>query len=74
MDPVPAGPLPPRSSGLVGVHRSPRPGDGTELRDIRAFQPGDRLRRVDWLLGCTRLRRVASVAHGVFAVYFSPWE
>jgi uncharacterized protein (DUF58 family) len=45
---VPPGPLPPRVAGLVGVHRSPRPGDGTELRDIRPFQPGDRLRRVDW--------------------------
>jgi uncharacterized protein (DUF58 family) len=45
---LPAGPLPPRPSGLVGVHRSPRPGDSTELRDIRAFQPGDRLRRIDW--------------------------
>ncbi|ALG14577.1 hypothetical protein AOZ06_06055 [Kibdelosporangium phytohabitans] len=45
---LPAGPLPPRPSGLVGVHRSPRPGDSTELRDIRVFQPGDRLRRVDW--------------------------
>jgi uncharacterized protein (DUF58 family) len=42
------GPLPPRVAGLVGVHRSPRPGDGTELRDIRPFQAGDRLRRVDW--------------------------
>ncbi|CAM4004450.1 DUF58 domain-containing protein [Kibdelosporangium persicum] len=45
---LPAGPLPPRPSGLVGVHRSPRPGDSTELRDIPAFQPGDRLRRIDW--------------------------
>jgi uncharacterized protein (DUF58 family) len=45
---LPAGPLPPRPSGLVGVHRSPRPGDSTELRDIRVFQPGDRLRRIDW--------------------------
>ncbi|HEV2779151.1 MAG TPA: DUF58 domain-containing protein, partial [Actinophytocola sp.] len=32
---VPPGPLPPRAAGLVGVHRSARPGDGTELRDIR---------------------------------------
>ncbi|TWP48669.1 DUF58 domain-containing protein [Lentzea tibetensis] len=45
---LPAGPLPPRAAGLVGAHRSPRPGDSTELRDIRAFQPGDRLRRIDW--------------------------
>lgn len=44
----PSGPLPPRPAGLVGIHRSPRPGDSTELRDIRAFQPGDRLRRIDW--------------------------
>lgn len=44
----PAGPLPPRPAGLVGIHRSPRAGDSTELRDIRAFQPGDRLKRIDW--------------------------
>ncbi|MFI6101110.1 DUF58 domain-containing protein [Lentzea sp. NPDC051213] len=44
----PAGPMPPRPAGLVGIHRSPRAGDSTELRDIRAFQPGDRLKRIDW--------------------------
>jgi uncharacterized protein (DUF58 family) len=48
IEPLPPGPLPPRVAGLVGVHRSRRPGDGTELRDIRPFQAGDRLRRVDW--------------------------
>lgn len=46
--PIPSGPLPPRSTGLVGAHRSRRPGDGIELRDIRAYRPGDRLRGVDW--------------------------
>jgi uncharacterized protein (DUF58 family) len=55
---VPTGPLPPRAAGLVGVHRSRRPGDGTELRDIRPFQAGDRLRRVDWRVS---LRAAASV-------------
>lgn len=45
---LPPGPLPPRVAGLVGAHRSARPGDGTELRAIRPFQAGDRLRRVDW--------------------------
>ncbi|CRK61545.1 POSSIBLE CONSERVED SECRETED PROTEIN [Alloactinosynnema sp. L-07] len=45
---LPPGPLPSRIAGLVGVHRSARPGDGTELRAIRPFQPGDRVRRVDW--------------------------
>ncbi|MFI7677676.1 DUF58 domain-containing protein [Actinophytocola sp. NPDC049390] len=48
IEPLPPGPLPPRAAGLVGAHRSPRPGDGMELRDIRPFQSGDRLRRVDW--------------------------
>lgn len=45
---LPPGPLPPRAAGLVGAHRSARPGDGMELRDIRPFQSGDRLRRIDW--------------------------
>jgi uncharacterized protein (DUF58 family) len=57
---VPPGPLPPRVAGLVGVHRSPRPGDGAELRDIRPFQPGDRLRRVDWRVSL----RAAAAAGG----------
>lgn len=48
VDPLPAGPLPPRAAGLVGAHRSRRAGDSTDLRDIRPFAPGDRLRRVDW--------------------------
>jgi len=48
IEPLSPGPLPPRAAGLVGAHRSARPGDGMELRDIRPFQPGDRLRRVDW--------------------------
>jgi uncharacterized protein (DUF58 family) len=48
VEPVPTASLPPRAAGLVGAHRSARPGDGMELRDIRPFQTGDRLRRVDW--------------------------
>jgi len=38
----------PKAAGLVGVHRSRRPGDGGELAGIRRFTPGDRLRRIDW--------------------------
>ncbi|AHH95923.1 DUF58 domain-containing protein [Kutzneria albida] len=45
---LPAGPVPARPAGLVGVHRSRRPGDSTDLRTIRPFQPGDRMRRIDW--------------------------
>jgi uncharacterized protein (DUF58 family) len=48
VDPLPAASLPPRAAGLVGAHRSARAGDGMELRDIRPFQHGDRLRRIDW--------------------------
>lgn len=48
--PVPLGrvPLASRLRGLSGPHTSRRPGDGTELRDVDAFRPGDRLRRIDW--------------------------
>ncbi|MDF2805729.1 MAG: hypothetical protein K0S43_675 [Cellulosimicrobium sp.] len=48
--PVPLGrvPLASRLRGLSGPHTSRRPGDGTELRDVDAFHPGDRLRRIDW--------------------------
>ena len=38
----------PRAAGLVGQHRSRRPGEGGELAGVREFAPGDRLRRVDW--------------------------
>ncbi|AYY14106.1 DUF58 domain-containing protein [Actinobacteria bacterium YIM 96077] len=45
---LPTGPLPPRPAGMVGAHRTRRPGEGTELHEISPFVPGDRLRRVDW--------------------------
>ncbi len=38
----------PHPVGLVGQHRSPRSGGGTELSDVRAFRTGDRLRRIHW--------------------------
>lgn len=41
-------PLPARLIGLTGPHPSARPGDGGEFRDVDRFQPGDRLRRIDW--------------------------
>lgn len=34
--------------GLVGMHRSRRRGDGSDLADVREFRPGDRLRRINW--------------------------
>ncbi|MBO0610226.1 DUF58 domain-containing protein [Myceligenerans salitolerans] len=41
-------PLPHALRGLTGPHTSRRLGDGTELRDIHPFQPGDNPRRIDW--------------------------
>jgi uncharacterized protein (DUF58 family) len=38
----------PQPDGLVGAHRSRRPGSGTELEGIRPFATGDRLRRISW--------------------------
>jgi uncharacterized protein (DUF58 family) len=38
----------PRPAGLVGLHRSRRTGDGTEIAGVRAFRPGDRLRQINW--------------------------
>ena len=38
----------PRAAGIAGTHRSRRPGEGGELAGVRPYQPGDRLRRVDW--------------------------
>ncbi|WP_084958209.1 DUF58 domain-containing protein [Thermoactinospora rubra] len=38
----------PHAAGLSGAHRSRRPGEGGELAGVRRFQPGDRLRRIDW--------------------------
>jgi uncharacterized protein (DUF58 family) len=38
----------PRPSGLVGLHRSRRYGEGVELAEVRPFRPGDRLRRINW--------------------------
>lgn len=38
----------PQARGAVGVHRSLRPGEGSELSGIRPFGAGDRLRRINW--------------------------
>jgi uncharacterized protein (DUF58 family) len=38
----------PITTGVVGTHRSRRPGEGTDLAGVRPFQVGDRLRRINW--------------------------
>lgn len=52
--PLPATELPARAAGQVGAHRTRRPGDGSELLDVREFQPGDRIRRIDWRVSARR--------------------
>lgn len=41
-------PLVPRARDAVGLHRSSRLGEGSELAGIRPFAPGDRFRRINW--------------------------
>ena len=41
-------PLPPISGGWAGAHVSRRPGQGSDLVDLREFAPGDRLRSIHW--------------------------
>lgn len=38
----------PAPIGVAGVHLSARRGPGTALADVRPFQPGDRLHRINW--------------------------
>lgn len=38
----------PQPDGLVGRHRSRRPGGGTDFDGIRQFAAGDRLKRINW--------------------------
>lgn len=47
-------PLPSRPAGLVGTHRTRRPGDGSDLLDVRALRPGDPMRRIDWRVSARR--------------------
>lgn len=37
-----------RAAGLSGAHHARRLGEGGELAEVRQFQSGDRLRRIDW--------------------------
>ena len=60
-DPFEADEAMPRAAGLVGGHRTRRPGEGGELAGVRVFAPGDRLRRIDWRVSLrTRQLHVAA--------------
>ncbi|HET6210340.1 MAG TPA: DUF58 domain-containing protein [Jatrophihabitans sp.] len=49
--------LVPGAIGVVGGHRSRRPGEGVDLAGLRQFAPGDRLRRINWAVS-TRTGRL----------------
>lgn len=51
--PEPA-PLRARVTGVVGAHRTRRPGEGLDLLDIRELHPGDGTRRIDWRVSARR--------------------
>jgi len=38
----------PTATGVVGLHRSRRVGEGVDLAGVRPFVAGDRLRRINW--------------------------
>jgi uncharacterized protein (DUF58 family) len=73
---VPALPLPLRLRGLSGQHESRRLGEGGGLRDIHPFEPGDRLRRIDWRVTARRspqltelyVRRTLALAEAVVTI------
>ena len=67
--PLGALPLPPRLQGLTGAHRSSRPGEGGDLRDIAPFAPGDRLRRIDWKTTARRAAAGARLGTGASSLY-----
>ena len=47
-------PVPPRLRGSTGRHRSRRPGEGGDLRDVHPRAPGDPVRRIDWRVTARR--------------------
>ncbi|GIG29995.1 DUF58 domain-containing protein [Cellulomonas marina] len=60
---LPAAPLPWRLRGATGPHDDRRPGHGTDPLDVARWQPGERLRRVDWRTTVRRSAATGGVVH-----------
>jgi len=54
---------PVRTVGVLGAHLSAGRGDGCEYADVRAWQPGDRLRMVNWRVSARRGRPWVTERH-----------
>ncbi|MEM7337596.1 MAG: DUF58 domain-containing protein [Actinomycetota bacterium] len=54
---------PARLRARVGVHRSPRHGDGSEFAEVRPYRPGDPLRSLNWRVSARRGDRWVTVRH-----------
>jgi uncharacterized protein (DUF58 family) len=53
-DRMPRATVSPLRSRAIGAHSTHRAGEGTDLLEIRPFQPGDRTRRIDWRTSARR--------------------
>ncbi|MEL7157368.1 MAG: DUF58 domain-containing protein [Actinomycetota bacterium] len=47
----------------VGVHLSPRHGEGSEFAEVRPFRPGDTMRNVNWRVSARRNEPWVTVRH-----------
>jgi uncharacterized protein (DUF58 family) len=56
-------PRPARTQASVGADRSRAAGEGLEFADLRPYQPGDRLRRVNWRVSARRGSLHTNVHH-----------
>lgn len=54
---------PPRYRRLVGSHLSPDRSDGCEIADIRPYQPGDRLRSLNWRISARNAEPWITLRH-----------
>ena len=63
LDPLRTAPRPVRTQASVGSDRSRAAGEGIEFADVRAYQPGDRPRRVNWRVSARRGTLHTNVHH-----------
>ena len=63
IEPIRQAPRPVRTQASVGSDTSRTAGEGLEFADLRLYQPGDRLRRVNWRVSARRGTLYSNVHH-----------